>query len=744
MCLRTVEHIRPSSVRGTRVLQIATVSAAVMGLIAGARAGGQGGSLEPNQLPLGSFETEEELAKWTCTGGARAELTSEHATAGLRAVRLTCPATNDLPGIRLEANYRTVAPSDWSKYGTFAVDVYNCGARPVILQIKFWGGDRNTTKAYMLDPQAAKTCRVDLPALGRVLDVRRVWYINFWFAGMRHEAVLDFDNVRLYGSPDQGPVGFPATAPDPPGYLVGVADSLTKVFQDPCWFPGAVEATAELSCARNEREAFQICVYAPTKDLEEVQVVCSDLRQKRGAGVVPSSKLTVYVVGYINTKRPYYDVECEGPWPDPLMAKPSFDVAQGKVQPIWLSVTVEDDRAPGDYEGQVTLKPANAPEQAVKVKLHVWDFAIPKDIHLRTGFGFYPPYIQQFHKAEGEKLDEMLSKYYLFMLSRRMMPMHNLPEPVLLQWGDGRYVFDFDAFDKAVVFCRAHGQTAFTLGPEWPWGHQGEWAEKVLGLRSAQEVVGVYGAWGAHLQQKGWLDLFYTYIVDESYHRVDVLLPLVHKGCRGIRNLQTVGSGAEVRSDLRDIDLWCPRINQYYENKADYGKLRKEGKEVWMYTAGATPPFPSLHLDVPAMEARIIPWLCWKEKLSGYLFWCVNYWTKDPWQDPMVYPEQNGNGSMFYPGESGPVASIRTEAFSDGMEDYEYLWLLDQQVERVKKLPASRQPKAELAAALKLLPVGSEVATSLAEYTKDTSTLLRYRRQVAEAIEKLAHLGGRR
>jgi hypothetical protein len=97
----------------------------------------------------------------------------------------------------------------------------------------------------------------------------------------------------------------------------------------------------------------------------------------------------------------------------------------------------------------------------------------------------------------------------------------------------------------------------------------------------------------------------------------------------------------------------------------------------WVYTAGnAGSDVPALHLDVPGIEARMTPLAVWKGGYAGLLFWCVNYWTVDPWKDPMVYPRQNGNGSLYYPGPDGPVETIRLKMLRDGFDDVDYAALL--------------------------------------------------------------------
>ena len=88
-------------------------------------------------------------------------------------------------------------------------------------------------------------------------------------------------------------------------------------------------------------------------------------------------------------------------------------------------------------------------------------------------------------------------------------------------------------------------------------------------------------------------------------------------------------------------------------------------------------------------EARIIPWLAWNERIDGLLHYSTTDWSPNPWIEPNVTGKDNGDGFFFYPpqidgnslgscGENGNrlVPSIRWENLRDGMEDYEYLWLL--------------------------------------------------------------------
>jgi hypothetical protein len=95
-------------------------------------------------------------------------------------------------------------------------------------------------------------------------------------------------------------------------------------------------------------------------------------------------------------------------------------------------------------------------------------------------------------------------------------------------------------------------------------------------------------------------------------------------------------------------------------------------------------------MDRTGLEARIIPWLAWLERVEGLLYYSTTDWSPDPWSQPWLN-DGNGDGFMFYPPKDSTIAfdacnaqsnrlatSIRWELLREGMEDYEYLWLLNE------------------------------------------------------------------
>ena len=73
----------------------------------------------------------------------------------------------------------------------------------------------------------------------------------------------------------------------------------------------------------------------------------------------------------------------------------------------------------------------------------------------------------------------------------------------------------------------------------------------------------------------------------------------------------------------------------------------------------------------------MIPWLTAHYGLDGYLRWAYNSWSdKDPYNKP-VFNFIQGDDYYIYPGENGPVSSIRWELLKEGIEDFELLKMVD-------------------------------------------------------------------
>ena len=166
-------------------------------------------------------------------------------------------------------------------------------------------------------------------------------------------------------------------------------------------------------------------------------------------------------------------------------------------------------------------------------------------------------------------------------------------------------------------------------------------------------------------------------------------------------------------------------------------------------------------IDHPGTELRLWPWQSWQYGVQGILIWATTYWTsgsafpppkvQDPWTDPMSWSNDagatfgNGDGRLLYPPDrdpvagkppvlGGPVDSIRWEMLRDGIQDYEYLYMLRQKVEAAQ---SRGDRSATVNAAAALLSVPPEITSDMTTFTSDPRVLLTQREKIARTIESL-------
>jgi hypothetical protein len=66
----------------------------------------------------------------------------------------------------------------------------------------------------------------------------------------------------------------------------------------------------------------------------------------------------------------------------------------------------------------------------------------------------------------------------------------------------------------------------------------------------------------------------------------------------------------------------------------------------------------------------MLPWISARRHLDGFLRWSYNSWTPDPFKQP-VHIFSQGDEYLVYPGENGPMSSIRWEQLKEGIEDFD-------------------------------------------------------------------------
>ena len=471
--------------------------------------------------------------------------------------------------------------------------------------------------------------------------------------------------------------------------------------------PARADATAQLSAARNEFEAFQVVVTGPASG---VTVAAAPLK---GPSSIPTPKL--FREDFIDVQTPSSADGGTGRYPDALVPDVDdvvgekrnafpFDVAAGESRAVWVEFHVPPDAPPGTYQGAVTVH-ADGGDHAVPVQLAVWGFGLPSTSSLKSAFTLTATALEKAHGVSGEALTELRQRYAQLALDHRIS-ISNL-------WDDGQR--DWSHFDNAYgPFMDGSASTQLR-------------GARITSLQSGANLdsSSEHSDWAAHFKQRGWFDRLFQYTCDEppitcAWSDIMNRAQNAKQADPDFRTLVTTDIDQAQQNGVLDaIDLLVPVINFVDDRPtSDFGFTAggdksssylpflksSPRKELWLYQScmshgcGGTVDignpsaeqsyytgWPSYEIDASATRSRAMEWLSFRFGATGELYYetAQAYYNGDPWTNQWAF-NGNGDGDLYYPGTTGriggttdiPVASLRMKMIREGMEDFEYLKLL--------------------------------------------------------------------
>ncbi len=471
--------------------------------------------------------------------------------------------------------------------------------------------------------------------------------------------------------------------------------------------------TVSLAGAKNEHIPFQLVVSTeppPTrydKPASGFFVEASDLASEKGR--IPHDRIRIYFEHVVLCYGKSSPVGETGFWPDALapLTDP-FDMGSAfrtfvKNRGVWVDVVTPPDVPAGVYTGTVRVTQNGKPIDEVKLNLKVYDFALPEETHLITYMGVSGSQLAAYHNvAPGSpEAKALLRKYHAFLYANRMEPWFNEPlQPAVRKTGN----------DVAVSF----DEQAYAL-------YMNQWKTKRVILETVPSPLegGPESAVRSYVKQiydyykkNGWLSrLVFNSPIDEpgnaqQFEETRKWAALVHEAAPGVPFLVTREPAepaghpewGTLAGHANNFSIHGNELNRPVVKQAIRREQARGGEITWYISCDQGYPQPNYFIDAPAMDPVMVPWITWRYGMNGVLYWDLKFWpqTADPWLNPVTYLSGflcsdgyvlNGEGSLIYPGSrakrytgqkdvDGPVSSIRFELLREGIEDYEYLWLL--------------------------------------------------------------------
>jgi hypothetical protein len=532
--------------------------------------------------------------------------------------------------------------------------------------------------------------------------------------------------------------------------------------------------SVDLFAARGEYEPVQV-VLRPRRDLKDIRIAVE------AADPIWKEAVRIYTVAYHSVQQCTDSSGCVGWWPDalPPFEKPAA-LAAGFNQPFWILARIPDNCPAGDHKLSLKITGDGLEAIVVPVSIHVYDFQIPPASHIQSAFGVNPENIKRYHNLE--TIEDQRAVWDLYMQSfrdHRISPYTFAPfDPIQVEFkessgADGaktlKPTVDFSAWDvQARKYLDGYGFTSFVLPLQGLGGgrqknyQMGRLGPFEQGTPEYRKIFKEYClTLQNHLEENRWLSKSFLYWYDEpeesDYDFVRSSMEEIKLAGPRLTRMLTEQPEEKL---FGAVDLWCPVLDQFKPEACQ--QRQREGEKIWWYVCtGPKAPYPTLFIDHNAIELRIWLWMSWKWNVQGILIWEALYWTspyafpppaiQNPWQDPMGYCHSqagvwgNGDGRMLYPPNrdaandksrylQGPVSSIRWEMLREGLEDYEYFWLLKEAIAKARLAGVSRDILTE---AQRLLDIPPDTITDLTHFTRDPQRLFKHRREIAGMIEKL-------
>lgn len=538
-------------------------------------------------------------------------------------------------------------------------------------------------------------------------------------------------------------------------YHVSAASDLARIFEDG-YNMGTLDDTMKIFGIRGEIVSGQFVINA-LDDLSDITVEINTLTNIRSGNTLSSAFAEWNFVGSIpltenNRSYPLSTLTRQAPakFPDYLMEDKLIDVKKGSYQSVWITFNIPKTIEAGTYSTEVAVM-AGKEQQKLPVMLIIYPLDMPEERHLNIVEWFNTRNFEKWHGIKepySEDWFAMLKKYADNMVAHRKNSFRVSMDVIGKKRSEeGNYLFDFTMFDKIAQLFWDTGkmdymETGFlAMRGEEGWRDPNfRWKDiKVTQVETGEDhtlpgeevIPSLVEAFESHLRQKGWLGKTWFHIQDEpviwnSFSWIE-FSRFIHKYAPDLIRMDAV----ETTWLLDDIEVVVPKLNHFASWYDTYRKAKEQGVEVWFYTVGIHQGsiYPNKTIDVPLIESRILHWMNYKYDAPGYLHWGWNAWTEDPFKEVGMHL---GDGWHVYPARDGVLNSLRWEQMRNGIQDYEYLWMLENMVGELKDSLGSRfswiDPKQR----------GKEISTRIikgfSEYSKDPEILYEAKMEVIQEM----------
>ncbi|MHA6484948.1 DUF4091 domain-containing protein [Paenibacillus sp. strain BS8-2] len=497
--------------------------------------------------------------------------------------------------------------------------------------------------------------------------------------------------------------------------------SLAKVFADSDL---TNQEYLEGSALLGENYSFQVA-YRSKERIKNIRVqVASELE----------GQIELYRVGLVPSEYPINHDHDEhvlrttpGLYPDPLYPDAALEgvtAVGGQWRAIWITVQVKQGMPAGVHPIRIWFESKEGEQLGeATFRLNVIPSALPKQRLIHTEW-FYADCLMDYYKtdmfseAHWSVIDKYVETAAQYGINMILTPLFTPPLDTkvggertttqlvdVIKTGDS-YSFGFEKLERWMELCRSKGIEYFEfshLFTQWGAGH----APKIMGIVNG-ELQRLFG-WetdAAGSEYRSFLDQFlpalvafikerqmakvcYFHISDEPYadhmEAFKSAVSIVEKHLSGFPRIDALSSITYYEEGL--VPKPIPASNHIEPF------LEKGISGLWTYyCCSQYKETANRFFCFPSARSRILGIQLYKFQMEGFLHWGYNFWNSqfslrqlNPFEVTdcdLSYP--SGDAFLVYPGDSGPIVSLRMKVLYEAKQDLRALELLESFIGREK------------------------------------------------------------
>lgn len=519
------------------------------------------------------------------------------------------------------------------------------------------------------------------------------------------------------------------------------------------YFP-QITADKNFTCTgwKNERVYAQLVAWSK-EEIKDFSIEVTEL--KSSAGTIDAKAVKHYYVrnvlsdeflggcGYKtkNDSTAHLVADC-------LETAEAFNLGAKTARGIWMSIDIPKDAAAATYTADVNVLVAGERVQGKTLTLNVQERILPDPADWKFHLDLWQnPYaVARIHNVElwSDAHFAKMKPLYTMLANagQKCLTASILHRP----WGgqtldhfesmvernlntDGSWSFNYSIFDKWVDFMMDLGIdkqiNCYTL---IPWGNQLYYHDEatardtfITAPASSKEYAAYWipflKDFKRHLQEKGLYEI--TTIAMDERPIEDMLsaLKLIEKYA-GLKVTSAANYNPGMSGQVYDLSVESRHIlpNEVIERR------RANGQKTTFYVCCSV-PFPNNFTYSPPAEAVWQGWYAYAKNLDGFLRWAYNSWVADPIHDTRFRTWPAGDTFFVYPGAK---SSIRFEKLREGIQDFEKLRILHEDLENANTHEAKEKLKQldDLLAGFEIASLETDGALDLVKKAKEVMHLL--------------------